>query len=97
MGLLEIVLAKLVTRPPLLPPCFLNTSSPNHPLSFPLALVHDPSAASQTRTPDGGRVGGTDMSPESKAMPSTDKGEEIWGTLEELLLACAMTQHGTTS
>jgi hypothetical protein len=35
--------------------------------------------------------GGTDVSPEA------EKGEEIWGTLQELLLACAVRRHGTSS
>ncbi|KAL6655342.1 hypothetical protein ACP70R_006168 [Stipagrostis hirtigluma subsp. patula] len=34
---------------------------------------------------------GTGVSPESEA------GGEIWGTLEELLLACAVSRHGTAS
>jgi hypothetical protein len=37
------------------------------------------------------------MSPESEVMAATGRGEEIWGTLEELLLACAVTQNGVTS
>ncbi|CAN6218172.1 unnamed protein product [Urochloa humidicola] len=42
---------------------------------------------------------GTDASPESEATATAaeDKGGEIWGTLEELLLACAVTRHGTAS
>lgn len=43
------------------------------------------------RRNDGEWVGGTDMSLESEAMALTGKGEKIWGTLEELLLVCAMT------
>lgn len=38
---------------------------------------------------------GTGVSPESEA--AAEKGREIWGTLEELLLACAVTRHGTSS
>jgi hypothetical protein len=34
---------------------------------------------------------GSDVSPEVAA------GGEIWGTLEELLLACAVSRHGTAS
>lgn len=37
----------------------------------------------------------TDVSPESEA--AEEKSGEIWGTLEELLLACAVTRHGTSS
>ncbi|XP_062199513.1 uncharacterized protein LOC133901970 [Phragmites australis] len=37
---------------------------------------------------------GTDVSPEPEAAV---RGGEIWGTLEELLLACAVTRHGTAS
>ncbi|RCV12259.1 hypothetical protein SETIT_2G254700v2 [Setaria italica] len=41
---------------------------------------------------------GTDVSPESEATAAAaEKGGEIWGTLEELLLACAVTRHGTAS
>lgn len=40
---------------------------------------------------------GTDVSPESEATAAAGKGGEIWGTLEELLLACAVTRHGTAS
>ncbi|CAN6224923.1 unnamed protein product [Urochloa humidicola] len=42
---------------------------------------------------------GTDVSPESEATATAaeEKGGEIWGTLEELLLACAVTRHGTAS
>jgi len=40
---------------------------------------------------------GTDVSPESEATAAAVKGGEIWGTLEELLLACAVTRHGTGS
>lgn len=40
---------------------------------------------------------GTDVSPESEATAAAVKGGEIWGTLEELLLACAVTRHGTAS
>ncbi|CAD6218709.1 unnamed protein product [Miscanthus lutarioriparius] len=40
---------------------------------------------------------GTDVSPESEATAAAVKGAEIWGTLEELLLACAVTRHGTGS
>jgi hypothetical protein len=42
---------------------------------------------------------GTDVSPESEAtaVAAAEKGGEIWGTLEELLLACAVTRHGTAS
>lgn len=36
---------------------------------------------------------GTDVSPEAAAAPAG----EIWGTLEELLLACAVSRHGTAS
>ena len=35
---------------------------------------------------------GSDVSPEAPAA-----GGEIWGTLEELLLACAVSRHGTAS
>ena len=38
-----------------------------------------------------------DVSPESEATAAAEKGGEIWGTLEELLLACAVTRHGTAS
>ncbi|KAG2635849.1 hypothetical protein PVAP13_2NG390000 [Panicum virgatum] len=38
-----------------------------------------------------------DVSPESEAAAAAEKGGEIWGTLEELLLACAVTRHGTAS
>lgn len=40
---------------------------------------------------------GTDVSPETEATAAAEKGGEIWGTLEELLLACAVTRHGTAS
>ena len=42
---------------------------------------------------------GADVSPESEAAAAAaaEKGGEIWGTLEELLLACAVTRHGTAS
>jgi len=40
---------------------------------------------------------GADVSPESEATAAAEKGGEIWGTLEELLLACAVTRHGTAS
>ncbi|RLN36051.1 hypothetical protein C2845_PM03G01610 [Panicum miliaceum] len=40
---------------------------------------------------------GAGVSPESEAMAAAEKGGEIWGTLEELLLACAVTRHGTAS
>ncbi|CAL5073617.1 unnamed protein product [Urochloa decumbens] len=43
---------------------------------------------------------GTDVSPESEATATAaeeERGGEIWGTLEELLLACAVTRHGTAS
>ncbi|NP_001354230.1 uncharacterized protein LOC100277965 [Zea mays] len=40
---------------------------------------------------------GTDVSPESEATAAAGKSGEIWGTLEELLLACAVTRHGTAS
>ncbi|GJM98417.1 hypothetical protein PR202_ga15430 [Eleusine coracana subsp. coracana] len=39
---------------------------------------------------------GTDVSPESETV-AAEKSSEIWGTLEELLLACAVTRHGTSS
>ena len=38
-----------------------------------------------------------DVSPESEMTAAAEKGGEIWGTLEELLLACAVTRHGTAS
>ncbi|TVU10039.1 hypothetical protein EJB05_43544 [Eragrostis curvula] len=38
---------------------------------------------------------GTDVSPESEA--AAEKRGEIWGTLEELLLAYAVNRHGTSS
>uniref|UniRef100_A0A453RJV2 Uncharacterized protein n=1 Tax=Aegilops tauschii subsp. strangulata TaxID=200361 RepID=A0A453RJV2_AEGTS len=37
-----------------------------------------------------------DVSPESSS-PAAAVGGEIWGTLEELLLACAVSRHGTSS
>ena len=37
-----------------------------------------------------------DVSPESSS-PAAAAGGEIWGTLEELLLACAVSRHGTSS
>ncbi|KAI4975030.1 hypothetical protein ZWY2020_048637 [Hordeum vulgare] len=37
-----------------------------------------------------------DVSPESSS-PAAAAGGEIWGTLEELLLACAVSRHGTAS
>lgn len=40
---------------------------------------------------------GTDVLPELEATAVAGKGGEIWGTLEELLLACAVTRHGTAS
>ncbi|RLM87203.1 hypothetical protein C2845_PM04G19890 [Panicum miliaceum] len=40
---------------------------------------------------------GAGVSPESEATAAAEKGGEIWGTLEELLLACAVTRHGTAS
>jgi hypothetical protein len=41
-----------------------------------------------------------DVSPESSSPPAaaaTAAGGEIWGTLEELLLACSVRRHGTAS
>ena len=38
-----------------------------------------------------------DVSPESSSSPAAAAGGEIWGTLEELVLACAVRRHGTAS
>ncbi|CAM0911972.1 unnamed protein product [Alopecurus aequalis] len=38
-----------------------------------------------------------DVSPESSSPAAAAAGGEIWGTLEELLLACAVRLHGTAS
>jgi hypothetical protein len=40
---------------------------------------------------------GPDVSPAAAAAAGGGGGDEIWGTLEELLLACAVSRHGTGS
>jgi hypothetical protein len=63
-----------------------------------------PTLGTGTTAPTGGHAGrmangsdGAGVSPESEATAAAEKGGEIWGTLEELLLACAVTRHGTAS